>query len=144
MDTSDNIITIDEPVTNIITIVEPVTNIITIDELTNFTDAKIKKEELDGISLLNILSPNQSELRSKLYVWAGLGFPAAYTIYQYPIELPSVCSDGVTRQLMPYIDFCINASINDKIAELQMILIGIHIDLVISDPNIIIIAVTKL
>ena len=129
MDTSSNIDT---------------SNFITIDELSNIYEARLNKETVDGNSLLNILTPSISDLRSKLSIWAGLGFPPTYEIYRYPIELPILCSDGVTRQLMPYVDFCLKASLTDKIAQLQISLVGIHVDLVISDPNILIIAVTKL
>ena len=102
------------------------------------------KEHHDGQSLLNIVAPNSNDLRSKLYGWAGLGFPPIYTIYSYTVQVPLFCSDGKTRQLMPYIDFCMKTSFNDKLVELQTLLVGIHVDLVISDPNIIIIAVSKL
>ena len=114
------------------------------DWLLNLTNAKIMKEHNDGQSLLNIVAPNSDDLRSKLYGWAGLGFPPIYKIYSYTIEIPLFCSDGQTRQLMSYIDFCMKTSFNDKLVELQTLLVGIHIDLIISDPNIIIIAVSKI
>jgi hypothetical protein len=75
------------------------------------------KTLLDGIWQIDTVG-----LRSKLVTWGTLGFPNAYVVYEIPINPPSVCSDGVTRDLASYITFCSGKTIHQHVALLQDLL----------------------
>jgi hypothetical protein len=72
------------------------------------------KTLLDGIGLMD-----QTSLRNKLVLWGTLGFPNVYVIHEVAVTPPSVCSDGVSRDLASYITFCSGKTIQEHIALLQ-------------------------
>lgn len=58
-------------------------------------------------------------LKSALIQWATSGFPNAYPIYEFRIEVPSTCSDGQTRNLQDYIQFVSGKTIYEHVSVLQ-------------------------
>ncbi len=73
------------------------------------------KEKFDKIATLPY-----SDVRATLLQWATLGFPNAHTLYEIPISVPPMCSDGVVRNLDQYITFCSGKSIQEHVALLQV------------------------
>ena len=82
-------------------------------------------------------------LKAKLVQWAKAGFPNAYEIYQVHIVPPTVCSDGTTREITDYIQFCSGKTIHEHVSVLQakvtdMVIsfanMGSYIGIVISKP----------
>lgn len=124
-------------------IASEVSKIITIDELSQLRDAMVQKELKDSAAILSILNIAPEDLRTKLYIWAASGFASLFELFRYKIEVPAICSDGQSRELIPYIEFCIGGSLSDKLAQLQSLIIGIRIDFIISDKNTIILAISK-
>ncbi len=72
------------------------------------------KAKFDGIAALPY-----TVVRATLAQWAALGFPNAYTMYEIPITVPPLCSDGSARTLDQYIAFCSGKSIQEHVALLQ-------------------------
>jgi hypothetical protein len=51
--------------------------------------------------------------------WALAGFPSNHVIHQLTISVPPVCSDGKTRELQEYIEFCSGKPFHKHIEVLQ-------------------------
>ena len=79
---------------------------ITIEELMNSYDAKVAQEELDKTTLYNMLNESSDSLRTVLLQWASHRFPDAYIIKRITLNIPSVCSDGVSRTVSEYFMYC--------------------------------------
>lgn len=92
---------------------------ISIEDLLTTTEVLVKKEADDKISLESIGNMSSVELKSKLLTWALKGFPNVHELHQVTIQPPAVCSDGVTRGLAEYIEFCSGKPIQDHVAVLQ-------------------------
>jgi hypothetical protein len=101
--------------------------IMTIDELMTSREVLTKKESDDKAIVDTIDRPNTTELKAKLLQWATLNFPDAYAVFSVTVNPPPVCSDGVTRGLYDYIQFCSGVSIAEKLASLQGKMQGIQV-----------------
>lgn len=100
---------------------------ISIDDLLNSTSIILKKEADDKASLEAIGNTSHESLKSKLLVWATAGFPNVYEIDRLSITPPALCSDGVSRDLASYIQFCSGKTINEHVAVLQEKVTGMSI-----------------
>jgi hypothetical protein len=119
---------VEEPIDNLIAPPTPGPfYIITLNELVSSQEVLLKKEANDKIIADTIDNPNVVELRAKLLQWATLGFPDAFAVFSVTVTPPPVCSDGVTRSLYDYIQFCSGVSIADKLTSLQSKLQGIQV-----------------
>ena len=78
-------------------------------------------------------------LRASLLQWGARGFPNAYVVHEVPIAAPSVCSDGVVRNLTDYIPFCSGKTIQGHIASLQARLPDIAVSFAYSGTAILIV-----
>lgn len=112
-----------------------------IDDLLNSIEVIQKKEADDKLLLESIGNLSQEELKSKLISWAIAGFPNTHEIHTITILPPSICSDGVTRDLPGYIAFCSGKTIHEHIDLLQQKVtnisvsfanMGTHISIVVS------------
>lgn len=116
---------------------------ITIDDLLNSTSIIIKKETDDKLALEGIGTIPYDALKTKLLAWAAAGFPNVYEIHRVSIIPPTVCSDGVSRDLPTYIQFCSGKTIQEHVAILQDRVVGMvisfanvggYISIVVSKP----------
>lgn len=89
------------------------------------------KAKLEGIGALSI-----ETLRPKLIAWAVAGFPNNYRIHELTITPPSVCSDGVGRNLADYIVFCSGKTLADHLIPLQTTLPDITVTFTFTSPTI--------
>ena len=105
--------------------VEP-PHIATLEELMASHSAVIAKEQRDKELLSSLLSPSREEFRSQLFQWAAAGFPDLYIIQSYPITPPEICSDGVTREIGKYIEYCIDGNLGDVISSMKALMVGIQ------------------
>ncbi len=114
---------------------------ITIDDLINAAEVVAKKEADDKLALEAIGNISHEELKTKLLLWASSGFPNVYEIHRVVITPPSLCSDGVSRELSEYIVFCSGKTISEHVALLQakvqgMVIsfanMGVYISIVVS------------
>ena len=116
---------------------------ITMNDILSSVELIEQKETNDKATLESIGNITFDTLKAKLIQWAKQGFPSAYEIYQVSVTPPSVCSDGVTRDLADYITFCSGKSILEHVNVLQakvtdMVIsfanMGTYIAIVISKP----------
>lgn len=116
---------------------------ITLNDILSTVELIEQKEATDKAALESIGAITFETLKAKLVQWAKAGFPNAYEIYQVSIVPPTVCSDGTTRDLSNYIQFCSGKTIHEHVAVLQtkvtdMIVsfanMGSYIGIVISKP----------
>lgn len=92
---------------------------ISINDILSSVEVLEQKEAADKGILEGIGAITFETLKSKLIQWAKTGFPNAYEIYQVNITPPNVCSDGVTRDLATYIQFCSGKTITEHVEVLQ-------------------------
>lgn len=100
---------------------------ITIDDILNSVEVITKKEADDKALLESIGAMPVDTLKEKLLQWAKLGFPNVYEIQKIIITPPTKCSDGVTRNLSDYIEYCSGKPIQDHVAGLQSKVSGMTI-----------------
>jgi hypothetical protein len=100
---------------------------ITIDDILNSVEVITKKEADDKAILESIGAMPVDTLKEKLLQWAKLGFPNVYEIQKIIITPPTKCSDGVTRNLPSYIEYCSGKPIQDHVALLQSKVSGMTI-----------------
>lgn len=93
--------------------------VISMNDILSAVEVVTQKEETDKAALESIGTMSFDDLKSKLLVWGTLGFPNVYEVRRLIITPPTVCSDGVSRGLSEYIQFCSGKSIQDHVAALQ-------------------------
>lgn len=120
-----------EPVTTTesVTTTGPVgpTYLVTLDELVTSQQVLQQKEAEDKLIVDTIDNPNPVDLKAKMYQWAVQKFPDSYPIFSITLNPPTVCSDGITRGLYDYFQFCSGTSVADKLVSLQSKMQGIQV-----------------
>jgi hypothetical protein len=97
----------------------PPPDVLTLSDLLSDQSVVVTKELADKTLLETIGTQSVGNLRPKLVEWVLKGYPAAFPILSLDIRPPSVCSDGLSRTLPDYIEFCSGKTINDHVALLQ-------------------------
>lgn len=118
---------------------EPPPDILSIDDLVDEAAELLAKEQRDGDALRMIGLQSAVSLKPKLVEWVVRGKPNVYPIVEVPIEVPAQCSDGVSRNLPEYIEFCSGKSIVDHMALLQAKLIGMVLSFTRVGQNVVIV-----
>ena len=103
------------PSATTVTIQEP--QIITLEELMHSHAVVLAKEETDRQSLTGLVNPLRDQYRPQLFQWAGLGFPPTFIVQSFEITPPNVCSDGVTRDAMAYLQFLLSPITFDTVLD---------------------------
>lgn len=115
--------------------------VITLNDILSSVEVIAQKEQEDKATLESIALIPHETLKSKLVTWATLGFPNVYEIHRLVIIPPTICSDGVSRNLSDYIEFCSQKPMQEHVASLQqrvqdMVItfanMGSHIAIVVS------------
>jgi hypothetical protein len=112
---------------------------ISIQDILNAVEVSQTREDEDKTKLEAIGTISFETLRSSLLTWATRGFPNAYTIYEVALSAPSVCSDGASRALPEYIEFCSGKTISEHVAVLQARLPDITVSFAYSGYSILIV-----
>jgi hypothetical protein len=86
-----------------------------------------QKETTDKALLDGIGNATFESLRPTLIIWAGLGFPSAFTLMEIAITPPPQCSDGVARDLASYVTFCSGKTIEEHVDLLEAKLSGMTV-----------------
>jgi hypothetical protein len=110
--------------------------IATIDELTASLEAVVAKENQDKAILSVLIKAPRETLRGALFQWAAAGFPLSYIVKSFTIVPPPTCSDGVTRDIYQYINYCLGVDLGDLMVTLQSKAIGIAFNYSIVDFNV--------
>jgi hypothetical protein len=115
------------PETTIVPVPEPapVPVIATMDELMASHAVIVAQEAADRATLAPLLNPTREAYRPQLFAWASAGFPGIYVVQSFPFTPPSVCSDGVTRDVTGYAWYLLGVEIESVLATIQSMLTGI-------------------
>ena len=100
--------------------------IATLDELMASHAAVISQEQTDILSLGALKNPSREGFRTQLFQWAAAGFPDLYLVQSITINPPSICSDGVTRNLGKYIEYCLGTDMGTIIQGIALLMTGIR------------------
>jgi len=101
-------------------------HIATLDELMASHAATIAKEAADKAVLNILLSPTREAFRTQLFQWASAGFPDLYVIQTFSITPPEICTDGETREIGKYIEYCIGTDLGSVITTIKSLMTGIQ------------------
>jgi hypothetical protein len=112
---------------------------ITLQDIMNAVEVSQAREEEDKTKLEAIGTISFETLRASLLTWATRGFPNAYTIYEVALSAPGICSDGTSRALPEYIEFCSGKTIAEHVAVLQARLPDITVSFAYSGYSILIV-----
>jgi len=88
--------------------------------------ATIAKEAADKAALTTLLSPTREAFRTQLFQWASAGFPDLYVIQTFSITPPEICTDGETREIGKYIEYCIGTDLGSVITTIKSLMTGIQ------------------
>ena len=110
---TDTIVTDEPPVfvpTDTPMISEPpvfVPDVVSMDSLMNDQTMLLQREISTKTFLMDrLINVPTSSLKPILLQWASVGFPPAFILLQLPLDVPQICSDGVSRTPSQYIEFC--------------------------------------
>jgi hypothetical protein len=106
-------------------LVEP-PHIATLDELMASHAAVVAKENADKQTLSVLKTNLRDTFRPSLFQWAAIEFPDIYIVKTFTIVPPPVCSDGVTRDVFGYLNYCLGMSLGDLISQIQSKVEGIQ------------------
>jgi len=108
-------------------------HIATLDELMASHAAIVAKENTDK-QTLSVLNSNLRDLfRAPLFQWAAAGFPDIYIVKTFTILPPPICSDGVTRGMYEYINYCLDSNLDTIMDNIRLRLTGITLSTSIAD-----------
>jgi len=103
----------------------PAPVIATMDELMASHAVVVAQEATDRATLGPLLNPTREAYRPQLFAWASAGFPGIYVVQSFPFTPPSVCSDGVTRDVTGYAWYLLGIEIESVLTTIQSMLTGI-------------------
>jgi hypothetical protein len=109
-----------------LSIVEP-PHIATIDELMASHAVVVAQEAIDRATLSALVNPTREAYRPQLFAWASAGFPGIYVVQSFSFTPPSVCSDGVVRDVVAYAWYLLGVEISGLLANIQSMLTGITV-----------------
>jgi hypothetical protein len=99
--------------------------IATMDELMASHAVLVAQEATDRGTLAPLLNPTREAYRPQLFAWASAGFPAIYVVQSFTLTPPSICSDGVVRDVVGYTWYLLGVEIAGVLATIQSMLTGI-------------------
>lgn len=102
--------------------------IVTMEELMQSHAVVVTKESIDRQSLSGLVHPLREQYRPQLFQWAGLGFPATFVVQTFDITPPTICSDGVSRDTMAYLQFLLSPTTLDEVLDaIRVLMPGIGV-----------------
>ena len=105
----------------------PPSTIVTMEELMASHAVTVAKEVTDRARLTPLTAPTSAAYRPQLFAWAAAGFPGIYVVQSFELTPPSVCADGVTRDVVSYTWYLLGIEIGDIIKNIQSLLPGIQV-----------------
>jgi hypothetical protein len=99
--------------------------IVTMEELMNSHAVIVQKEAADRASLAPLVTPTSEQYRPQLFQWAAAGFPGIYVIFSITLSPPSICADGVARDVNAYITYLTGSDMGVHTANIQAVMPGI-------------------
>ncbi len=77
----------------------------TLEDLLNEQTVLSSKETTDYTTLMTLFDQTVSQLKPQLINWASAGLPNGFPIGSVTITNPAVCSDGVSRDFLGYLQY---------------------------------------
>ena len=106
--------------------VEP-PQIASLEELMQSHAVVVTKETTDRQSLSGLINPLRDQYRPQLFQWAAAGFPPTFVVQMFDITPPNICSDGVTRNVGKYIEYCVGTDMGSVVQSLAALMTGINV-----------------
>jgi len=91
--------------------------IATLEELMQSHAVVIAKEAIDKQFLNGLTNPLRNQYRPQLFQWAAVGFTPTFVVQTFEITPPNICSDGVARDPMAYLQFLLTPTNLDAVLE---------------------------
>lgn len=95
-------------------------DILTMAEILADQSILVAKEQSDKLLLDSIGSQSAQGLKPRFVEWITRGCPSGFALLSLDIKPPERCSDGVTRDLASYIEFCSGKTIAAHVELLQV------------------------
>ena len=109
----------------------------TLDELKQYHDTTLESETTDRASMDVIVKPATSGIQQNLIQWASVGFPKDYPVLSVSLIRPSPCSDGVSRDILAYIQYLTGSNIVQLTSNFQSNFLGIRFSYILSANNVV-------
>jgi hypothetical protein len=90
------------------------------------------QEASDRTKLSVLLHETRDMLRPQMFEWAAAGFTPIYIVQKFEVNPPSICSDGVQRNTISYIEYLLGKDIGQIIAAIQALCVGVTISYSVS------------
>jgi hypothetical protein len=128
---SDNVELVSVPESLVSLDVEPVSvreESISLTDIQNDRDVIFQREQTMKTVLTDaLLNWSVSSIKPKLVEWALQGYPVNYEIVRVDVDLLPVCSDGVSRGIHQFVEYCIGCTLSDVITKFYSKLSGFSI-----------------
>lgn len=85
------------------------------------------QEASDRTKLSVLLHETRDTLRPQMFEWAAAGFTPIYIVQKFELNPPSICSDGIQRNTLSYIEYLLGKDISQIIADIQALCLGVTI-----------------
>lgn len=102
------------------------TQIASLDELLASHVAVVAQEAADTATLTCLSAPTRDGYRTQLFQWAAAGFPDLYIVQSVSITPPSICADGVKREIGKYAEYCMGKDLGAVVSSLSALMTGIQ------------------
>lgn len=90
------------------------------------------QEASDRTKLSVLLHETRDTLRPQMFEWATAGFTPIYIVQKFELNPPSICSDGIQRNTLSYIEYLLGKDISQIIADIQALCLGVIISYSVS------------
>jgi hypothetical protein len=90
------------------------------------------QEASDRTKLSVLLHETRDTLRPQMFEWASAGFTPIYIVQKFELNPPSICSDGIQRNTLSYIEYLLGKDISQIIADIQALCLGVTISYSVS------------
>jgi len=115
----------------------------TLDELVATHGAIVQQEITDKTSLLSVFQPSPEILKTRLIIWASLGFPANWQVMSTYITPPRICCDGEIRDATEYSLYLLDTPIDSFLTNLNSQVPGVMFSFFMSNAHTIGLSVVK-
>ena len=77
----------------------------------------VQQETADKSCLSPLITPDTNSLTPAFMNWTSLGFPNIYILFSIPLAPPTVCADGVVRNMYDYVSYLLGKDLSAQIQE---------------------------
>jgi hypothetical protein len=90
------------------------------------------QEASDRTKLSVLMHETRDTLRPQMFEWASAGFTPIYIVQKFELNPPSICSDGIQRNTLSYIEYLLGKDMGQIIAAIQALCLGVTISYSVS------------